>query len=156
MPSTVTRVATGSAELEVARLVRARVASHLYDETGTDTPGTAIYTLSDPRDLRTVRYVGQTRAPRRRLLQHIRAARVWVPDDLPWWVVEDPQRPLYEWIRTLFRDGQRLPVMIVVARHGLPADATLAERELIQESLRRHQPLLNVGSASLEPQIRLL
>jgi hypothetical protein len=143
------------APADVARFVRARVVAHLYDETGADARGTAIYTLSDPRDLRTVRYVGQTRAPRRRFLQHVHTARLWLPDDLPWWVIAERYRPLYEWVRALFREERRLPVMIVTAWHDVAAEATIAERGLIQESLRRRMPLLNVESAAPTPQIRL-
>lgn len=138
-----------------ARLVRARVASQLYDESGAEAYGTAIYTLSDPRELRAVRYVGQTRAPRRRWLQHVRTARLWIPDELPWWVLEPRHRPLYEWIRALFRDERRLPVMIVTAWHGEREQATLAERRSIQEHLRREVPLLNVELAELDSQIPL-
>jgi hypothetical protein len=150
--------APAASHAEVARFVRARSAAHVYDETGrelgTQPRGTAIYTLADPRDLRVPRYVGQTRAPRRRFLQHVGTARLWLPDDLPWWVATPRQRPLYEWIRALYRDGRRLPVLVVCAWHG--TDATNAERELIQEYLRQRMPLLNVESATLQAQIRLL
>jgi hypothetical protein len=138
------------------RFVRARLGSHLYDETGCAAHGTAVYTLSDPRDLTAVRYVGQTRAPRRRFLQHLSTARLWLPDELPWWVVAERQRPLYEWIRALFRDEQRLPVMIVTTWHDVAADATMAERAAIQEYLRRGSALLNVESAAPIPQLSLL
>ncbi len=141
---------------ELGRFVRARLPSQLYDESGGDARGTAVYVLSDPRDLRAVRYVGQTRAPRRRFLQHVRTASVWMPDELPWWVVADRQRPLYEWIRALFRDERRLPVMIVTAWHEVAAEATAAERGTIQDSLRRGMRLLNVESAAPTLQIRLL
>src|SRR5688572_21339691 len=141
---------------DFGRFVRARLPSQLYDESGAAAQGTAVYLLADPRDLRAVRYVGQTRAPRRRFLQHVRTARVWVPDELPWWVIAHRHRPLYEWIRALFRDEQRLPVMIVIAWHELAAEATFAERGLIQDSLLRGMHLLNVESAAPTPQIRLL
>lgn len=54
------------------RLVRQRLGAQLYDDSGARAAGVAIYSLSDPRDLRAIRYVGQTAAPRRRLLQHLR------------------------------------------------------------------------------------
>jgi hypothetical protein len=144
------------AALALMRFVRARLASQVYDDAPCAAQGTAIYTLSDPRDLRAVRYVGQTRAPRRRFLQHVRTARLWLPAELPWWVVEERYRPLYEWIRALFRDEQRLPVMIVTAWHDVPADATVAERAAIQDWIRRDTALLNVGCAAPTPQLRLL
>lgn len=56
---------------ELAHLIRARLPGLLLDVSGMPPSGFAIYTLSDPRDLRHVRYVGQTRLPRRRLLQHL-------------------------------------------------------------------------------------
>jgi hypothetical protein len=86
----------------------------------------------------------------------VRAAALWIPDDLPWWVGRERYRPLYEWLRDLYRDEQRLPMMIVSAWHDVAADATAAERALIQESLRAGFALLNLESAELEPQIRLL
>jgi hypothetical protein len=141
---------------ELGRFVRSRLGSHLYDAAGTPAGGIAIYTLSDPRDLGATRYVGQTRSPRQRFLQHVGTARLWVPDELPWWIVEERRRPLYEWIRALYRDERRLPVMIVAAWHGGQADATAAERELIQDCLRRQMLLLNIESAVLQPQLRLL
>ena len=81
-------------------------------------------------------------------MQHVGIARLWVPDELPWWIVEERLRPLYEWIRALYRDERRLPVMVVTAWHGGRADATVAERELIQDCLRRRMPLLNIESAA--------
>jgi hypothetical protein len=155
-PSASSKTALSPTSWELARLVRARLGSQLYDDSGGDARGTAVYVLADPRDLRAVRYVGQTRAPRRRFLQHVRTARLWMPDELPWWVVADRHRPLYEWIRGLFRDEQRLPVMIVTAWHEVAAEATVAERSLIQDSLRCGMRLLNVESAAPAPQIRLL
>ncbi len=95
------------------RWVRQRAAQLLIDESGAVADGTAIYALTDPRDVRTPRYIGQTRAPRRRLLQHIATARLWLPDERPWWIKEPRLRPLYDWLRELHRDEGRLPAMIV-------------------------------------------
>jgi hypothetical protein len=38
---------------------------------------------------------------RRRFLQHLNTARLWMPDAVPWWVVTPSLRPLYTWIREL-------------------------------------------------------
>jgi len=122
--------------------VRRELAALLYDESGAVPGGVAIYTLADPRELRTVRYVGQTLAPRRRLLQHIRTARLWLPHERPWWVRSPRLRPLYDWIRALFEDDGRLPVMIVCAWVA-PELARLTERTRICECLAGEQPLLN-------------
>ncbi|MEO6368420.1 MAG: hypothetical protein ABIP38_10565 [Steroidobacteraceae bacterium] len=106
---------------EIARLARVRCAAHIVDHSpaseseSQSESDSAIYTLSDPRDLQLVRYVGQTRAPRTRYLQHVSAARLWMPDELPWWIKSPRTRPLYHWIRDLYRDESRLPVMVVVA-----------------------------------------
>jgi hypothetical protein len=75
--------------------------------------GFAVYTLSDPRALRDVRYVGQTRSPTRRLGQHINTARLWLSDEVPWWFKSPELRPLYEWIRQLHSDERRLVTAIV-------------------------------------------
>jgi hypothetical protein len=143
-------------QTEFARFVRQRASAHLHDETAAPAVGTAIYTLSDPRDLRALRYVGQTRAPRRRFLQHVGGARLWLPDVRPWWITREHLRPLYEWIRDLYADGQRLPVMVVTAWLDQPEDALVAERELIQRCLRQELPLLNIATAVAQAQIRLL
>jgi hypothetical protein len=103
------------AKSQVARHVRRHVAAKIYDESGTPVEGTAIYSLSDPRDIRHIRYVGQTSLPRRRFLQHLNTARLWVPDNRPWWIQSPQLRPLYEWIRELYHDEFRLPTMVVSA-----------------------------------------
>jgi hypothetical protein len=122
--------------------VRHELAALLYDESAVVPGGVALYTLADPRELRAVRYVGQTLTPRRRLLQHLRTARLWLPDERPWWVRSPRLRPLYEWIRALYQDGERLPVMIVSAWVA-PESARLAERAHICACLASGQPLLN-------------
>ena len=135
-------------KIQLARLTRACCASQLLDLSGMDASEAAIYALSDPRDIAVPRYVGQTRSPRRRLLQHINTARLWVPEQRPWWVKSLRLRPLYEWIRELYLDEQRLPVMAVIAwteaRH-----ARLEERNRICEYLGRQFPLLNRESKTI-------
>jgi len=138
------------------RLVRARAAQLLIDESGAAAEGTAIYALADPRDVRTPRYIGQTRSPRRRLLQHIAQARLWLPDERPWWIREPRLRPLYEWIRELHRDGARLPAMIVREWVPVATDARTIERARIIEGLAREWPLLNYEREVQGRQIALL
>jgi hypothetical protein len=135
--------------------VRRRVAALLLDESGAAPGGAAIYCLCDPRDARTPRYIGQSSAPRRRLLQHIGAARLWLPHETPWWIKSPKLRPLYGWMRALFLDGERLPVMLI--RTWVPTQqARLAERAHIYECLRCQQPLLNFESELLQRQLLLL
>lgn len=143
---------------QLARLLRLRMPDLLLDESGGpgESGAFALYTLSDPRDLRDVRYVGQTRSPQRRLLQHIHTARLWMPDELPWWVGEPKLRPLYDWIRALHRNEYRLPVMLVTAWTDSARAARLAERELILAHLNRRQPLFNVEREILARQVPLL
>jgi hypothetical protein len=116
--------------------------AQLYDDSGVAAGEVAIYSLSDPRDLREIRYVGQSRAPRRRLRQHLSTARLWLPEQTPWWVRSPRLRPLYEWIRALHRDGERLPVMVIHAWVEA-REARTAEREHICACLERQLPLLN-------------
>ena len=144
--------------LQLGRLVRLRMPDLLLDETGGPATGSmvAVYTLSDPRDLRDVRYVGQTRAPQRRLLQHIRTARLWLPEEMPWWFGAPELRPLYDWIRALHRDEYRLPVMLVTGWAQTVRAARLLERELIHLHLNRRQELFNVEREILERQVPLL
>jgi hypothetical protein len=104
----------------------------------------AVYTLSDPRDVRDVRYVGQTRSPHSRYRQHVNKASPWLPDDVPWWFKAPKDRPLHEWIRNLHREGARLPVMIICSRHPDIAAARAAERALIFQCLEQGLPILNV------------
>jgi hypothetical protein len=126
------------------RQLRSHVAAQLYDESELLLPGVAIYTLSDPRSPREVRYVGQSRSPRRRFLQHLQEARLWLPDELPWWIESPALRPLYEWIRQLYCDGERLPTMIVGEWVSTESAARLAERARIRACLKGDLPLLNV------------
>lgn len=140
---------------QLGRLIRARLPGLLVDASGAS-GSHAIYTLSDPRDLRCVRYVGQTRAPRQRLLQHLNTARLWLPEEVPWWFAAPELRPLYEWIRALHRDEYRLPVMLVTAWTDSVAAARLAERELILHHLGEQQELLNVERALMQRQLGLL
>ena len=115
----------------------------LYDDSGVAAGEVAIYGLSDPRDLRAIRYIGQTCTPRQRLRQHLNAARLWLPEQTPWWVRSPRLRPLYEWIRELYRDGERLPVMVICAWVEA-RQARSAEREYICACLERQLALLNV------------
>jgi len=138
--------------VQVLRELRGRLAAQLYDDSHTPTVGVAIYSLCDPRDIRgAIHYIGQTLEPRRRLLQHLSVARLWMPDERPWWVRSPRLRPLYAWIRDMYREERRLPVMVVSAWVE-PSQARAAERELIRECLQRQLPLLNVESERLRGQ----
>jgi len=142
---------SSSGKLQFARLARARCDSQLLDLSGMDPGEAAIYTLCDPRDIQRVRYVGQTRSPRQRFMQHINTAKLWHPKERPWWVKSPKLRPLYQWIRELYLDECRLPVMAVIAwteaRH-----ACLEERNRICEYLGQHLPLLNRESETFSKQ----
>jgi hypothetical protein len=128
---------------ELARRISKHVKQELYDDSRLAPAGTAIYSLADPRDLRLTRYIGQTSTPRRRFLQHLRAARLWVPGEIPWWVYQPKLRPLYAWIRDLHQDDQRLPTMVIHSWVETTRAARLAERALIHQSLANQLPLLN-------------
>jgi hypothetical protein len=120
-----------------------------------DASRTAIYALADPRELRTVRYIGQTRSPERRYLQHVTTARLWLPDELPWWIASAKLRPLYTWLRELYRDDGRLPAMIV-EQWVDTALARTAERARIAECLALRLPLLNFEARMCRRQGQLL
>jgi hypothetical protein len=143
-------------KLQLSRRFRASAGSHVVDASGGSGQGTAIYTLCDPRELRVARYVGRTTSPRRRLLQHFNTARLWMPDEVPWWVSSPRLRPLYGWIRELYRDEQRLPVMLVVEWIEDTSIAGTVERALIERCLAERLPLLNWESGAGGPQLRLL
>jgi hypothetical protein len=114
--------------------------------------GTAVYTLADPRDVQSPRYVGQTRDPHARFAQHVRTARLALPDVVPWWVRSTRHRPLYAWIRELHRDGGRLPFMWVEAWVGPDVDPLVAERAAIMRWLARGAALLNAEARALGAQ----
>jgi len=139
----------------IARNVRIRSASHIVDLSGATPDEAAIYALADPRDIEGVRYVGQTCNPRRRFLQHLHTARLWLPDELPWWIKSPKLRPLYDWIRALYRDEQRMPVMVVMA-WTTAGNARAEERRRICECLGRRLPLLNWESEMLSKQLLLI
>lgn len=136
----------GSSPAAVAlqRELRRRLPLHVYDESGVTPAGTAIYSLADPREVRVSRYVGQTAQPARRLMQHLRSARLWLPDETPWWIEAPRLRPLYQWIRELHSQEGRLPVMVVHAWVDTQ-DAQRAERDHIRVCLERQLPLLNLA-----------
>ena len=140
---------------QFVRQLRNRLVSHLYDESGVAPEGVAIYSLSDPRDIRDIRYVGQTTAPRRRLLQHIGTARLWLPNERPWWVKSPKLRPLYDWLREIYRDGGRLPVMVVSAWTDV-SNARALERDRIYDCMQRKLSLLNFERELLGRQIPLI
>ena len=129
---------------QLTRLIRRHADREFYDESGEPPFGTAIYALADPRDIRNVRYIGQTNNPRRRLLQHIAAAQLWLPEDRPWFDKTPKLRPLYDWVRDLYRDDMRLPTMVVSTWVATATAARIAERARIYECLSRRMPLLNV------------
>jgi hypothetical protein len=130
---------------------RAHVHAGVRDAPG----GTAVYTLADPRDVRCPRYVGQTRDPYARFAQHVRTARLSLPDAMPWWVRSPRHRPLYRWIRELHRDGGRLPFMCVEEWVDFGADPLVAERAAIMRWLARGAQLLNVEAVQLGGQLPL-
>jgi hypothetical protein len=144
------------ARSEVAWRTRAAARSHIYCEGGVPEGATAIYTLADPRDARCPRYVGQTRDLRRRFMQHVHTARLWLPDEVPWWVRSPKHRPLYEWIRALHRDGGRLPFMSVAQCVEPGSDPLVAERATILRFLADGARLLNVEARTRGPQLPLL
>jgi hypothetical protein len=130
--------------------------SHVYLAEPGERGGTAIYTLADPRDVRSPRYVGQTREPYARFAQHVQTARLWLPDYVPWWVRSPKHRPLYAWIRELHRDGGRLPFMRVEEWVEPDADPLVAERAAIMQWLARGAVLLNAEALKLGAQLPLL
>ena len=83
-------------------------------------------------------------------------AQLWLPDELPWWVKAPKLRPLYTWIRALYVDGHRLPVMIVNTWHATMVQARDAERARIFYCLAEGFSLLNVESEILKQQIPLI
>jgi hypothetical protein len=133
----------------IARRVRRELPFLLSEPPDGADGAIALYTLADPRDVRCVRYVGQTRAPRRRYLQHVRTARLWLTAETPWWVRLPRLRTLYVWIRELYADGRRLPFMLVTDWCALEAEARAQERQLITELQLRGLPLLNIEAERL-------
>ena len=120
---------------QFVRSFAAAARSHIHDATGGGYAGAAaIYSLADPRDARCARYIGQTRDPRRRFMQHLRTARLWLPDEVPWWVRSPKHRPLSVWIRALHRDGGRLPLMWIERWVEPGAAALAAERAAVMTS----------------------
>ncbi|HEX3837645.1 MAG TPA: hypothetical protein VHW25_11840 [Steroidobacteraceae bacterium] len=141
---------------KLARRLRHHARRELYDDSGLEAAGTAIYSLADPRDLRLTRYIGQTSAPQRRFLQHLSTARLWLPEERPWWVKQPRLRPLYEWLRELYGQEQRLPTMVIHSWVDTAHDARLAERARIVAALADNLPLLNVERELLGRQMPLI
>jgi len=129
---------------QLAHHIRTRLGSSVVDVSDVEPVGVAIYCLADPRDVRQVRYVGQTLLPQRRYLQHLSTARLWLPAQVPWWIKSPKLRPLYDWIRELHQQELRLPLMMVTRWVENVRVARVVEREQIYAHLARHMPLLNV------------
>ncbi|HEX2585337.1 MAG TPA: GIY-YIG nuclease family protein [Steroidobacteraceae bacterium] len=127
---------------QLTRRIRANFNSLLLDCSDAEPAEVAIYTLADPRDIRQVRYVGQSTRPDRRYLQHISQARLWEPAETPWWIKKPQLRPLYQWIRELYAEEQRLPVMMIIA-WTQQDNALHEERRHITEYLNAKLLLLN-------------
>jgi hypothetical protein len=144
----------GVTKAQIARFLRRH--QQLYDDSGTEAGGIAIYTRSDPRSIRDVRYVGQTRSPPRRLRQHVNTARLWLTGDPPWWVKCPKLRPLYSWIRELYADEQRLPVMVITAWAESIDQARVLERTHIVDCLQKRLHILNVEREILGRQHQLV
>ena len=148
--------ASGDDRAAIGVRIRRHVRAELYDDSGDSAHGIAVYTLSDPRSIRDVRYVGQTQSPARRFAQHLSHARLWHPEEVPWWVESPKLRPLYTWIRQLYADERRMPVMVVTAWTGSVAQARLLERALIVECLEGRLDILNVEREILGRQVQLI
>src|SRR5262245_30367338 len=147
---------TGMRKSFAEKSISVAARSHVHAEACGERGGTAVYTLADPRDLQSPRYVGQTRDPHARFAQHVQTARLWLPDSVPWWVRSPKHRPLYAWIRELNRDGGRLPFMWVEEWVEPDADALVAERAVIMRWLARGAELLNAEALKLGAQLPLL
>jgi hypothetical protein len=139
-----------------AKSIAAAARSHVHAGACSERGGTAVYTLADPRDLQSPRYVGQTRDPHARFAQHVQTARLWLPDQVPWWVRSPKHRPLYTWIRELNRDGGRLPFLCVEEWVEPDADPLVAERAAIMRWLAQGAALLNAEALKLGAQLPLL
>jgi hypothetical protein len=142
--------------IQLAHRLRQHVARELIDDSCLAPVGTAIYSLADPRDLRLTRYIGQTSSPRRRFLQHLNCARLWLPDERPWWIVQPKLRPLYDWLRELHAQDGRLPTMVVHDWTSSLRAARLAERARICDALAHRLPLLNVECETQGRQLLLV
>ena len=116
---------------ELALRLRRQLSALICDASDGERAGVALYTLSDPREVRAVRYVGQSRAPMRRYRQHVRAACLALDAAAPWWVRQPHLGPLHEWIRALHADGGRLPFMLITQWVPSVAAARLLEQSLI-------------------------
>lgn len=148
--------ADGESKAAIGMRMRRHIRAELYDDSGDSARGIALYTLSDPRSIRDVRYVGQTQSPARRFAQHLNTARLWLPDAVPWWVKSPKLRPLYTWIRELYADDRRMPVMVVTAWTGSIEVARVLERARIMECLESRLQILNVEREILGRQGQLI
>lgn len=127
----------------------------LGDESGTSVPdgrAIAIYSLTDPRDLRTSRYIGQTRQPARRHLQHLRGAQPWRIDQGEefWWHTPPRFRALYAWIRDLWQAEALLPALLVHEWVPTLRDARYTERRRIADGIGAGLALFNIEALRLK------
>jgi hypothetical protein len=129
-------------KLALSRRVRQARQHNIIERADVERGEVAIYTLADPRDVRVASYVGQTRNPEARFAQHVNAARLWLPDERPWWIRPRELRPLYSWIRELYADDGRLPMLVVAG--WVDADRARGdERKIVRDLLADGAALLN-------------
>jgi len=121
---------------------------------GEDHPRIAIYSLADPRALRSPRYIGQTTDPARRHLQHLRNAQPWevAGSDHAWWHTPHRLLALYAWIRDLWQAEQLLPCLLVHEWVTSPLAAQVAERRRIADGVCRGMALFNFEARRLRDQ----
>jgi hypothetical protein len=93
--------------------VRRQIDSHLVDWSGKRAGTFAVYGLTDAPDSDPIDYIDITVNPQRRLLQHWMAARLWQSQRSADRITSSTLRPLCHWIRDLYEQQQRLPVMVI-------------------------------------------
>jgi hypothetical protein len=79
-----------------------------------------------------------------------------MPAERPWWIRDPKLCPLYEWIRSIYREDCRLPTMIIREWTERADSARAIERARICASLSQGLPLLNVEAARAAKQPQLL
>jgi hypothetical protein len=86
----------------------------------------------------------------------VNTARLWLTGDVPWWVKCPKLRPLYSWIRELYADERRLPVMVITAWAESISQARILERAQIVDCLQNRLDILNVEHEILGRQRQLV
>lgn len=90
-----------------------QIDAHILDLSPKRSGAFAVYGLAEDGNRERVQYLDFTVNPQRRLLQHWMSPRLWLSRRAADRITSSTLQPLCHWIRALYEQKQRLPVMAI-------------------------------------------